>query len=81
MKATIQSKDVPRQISVLFPHIRPGVNQAGPDLESATKANAKIQAALLRESFTVISSPVKSGGLKVLAGYYDLGTGSVTLLQ
>lgn len=81
VKATIQGKDVPGQISVLFPHIQPGVDQAGPDLESATKANAKIQAALLRESSTVISGLVKSGSVKVLAGYYDLGTGSVTLLQ
>jgi carbonic anhydrase len=81
VKATIQGKEVPGQISVLFPHIRPGVNQGGTDLESATKANARTQAALLRESSTVISGLVKSGALKVVAAYYDLGTGSVTLLQ
>jgi len=81
VKATIQGKEVPGQISALFPRIRPGVSQAGPDLESATKANARIQAALLRESSTVISGLVKSGSLKVVAAYYDLGTGSVTLLQ
>lgn len=81
VKATIQGKDVPGQISVLFPHIRPGVEQAGQDLESATKANAKIQARLLRESSTVISAAVKSGSVKVVAAYYDLGTGSVTLLE
>jgi carbonic anhydrase len=81
VKAAIQGKDVPGQISALFPHIRPAVSQAGPDLAAATKANAKIQAALLRESSTVISDMVKSGSLKVVAGYYDLGTGAVALLQ
>ena len=80
VKATIQGKEVPGQISALFPHIQPAVNQAGPDLVSATKANAKIQATLLRESSTVISGLVKSGSVKVVAGYYDLGTGSVTVL-
>jgi carbonic anhydrase len=81
VKATIQGKEVPGQISALFPHIQPAVDQAGPDLESATKANAKIQATLLRESSTVITGLVKSGSVKVVAGYYDVGTGSVTLLQ
>jgi carbonic anhydrase len=80
VKATIQGKEVPGQISSLFPHIQPAVNQAGPDLAAATKANAKIQATLLQESSTVISGLVKSGSVKVVAGYYDLGTGSVTLV-
>ena len=81
VKATIQGKEVPGQISSFFPHIQPAVDQAGSNLESATKANAKIQATLLGESSTVISGLVKSGSVKVVAGYYDLGTGSVTLLS
>ncbi len=81
VKATIQGKDVPGQISSLFPHIRPAVDKAGSDLEAATKANAKIQATLLAQSSTVISGMVKSGGLKVVSGYYDLGSGKVTLLD
>jgi carbonic anhydrase len=81
VKATIQAKEVPGQISALFPHIQPAVDQAGPNLEAATKANAKIQAALLRESSTVISSFVKEGKLKVVAGYYDIAVGSATLLD
>ena len=44
------------------------------------KANAKIQAALLREASTVIADMVREGKVKVLAGYYDLGTGAVDLL-
>ena len=79
--ATIDGKEVPGQISSLFPHIQPAVDQAGHDMEAAIKANAKIQAALLRQSSTVISEMVKSGKLKVTSGYYDLGSGTVTLLE
>jgi carbonic anhydrase len=81
VKATIQAKEVPGQISALFSYIRPAVDQAGPNLEAATKANAKIQAALLRQASTVISGLIKENKLKVVAGYYDLGTGVVSLLE
>ncbi len=81
LKATIQGKEVPGQISSLFPHIQPAVDQAGSDLEAAIKANAKIQAMLLRQSSTVIAGMVKSGDVKVVAGYYDLGSGVVSLLD
>ena len=80
VKATIEGKEVPGQISALFPHIRPAVDQAGDNLEAATKANARIQAALLRESSTVIAALVKAGKLKVAAAYYDIANGSVMLL-
>jgi carbonic anhydrase len=81
VKATIQGAEVPGQISALYPHIQPAVDQAGTNLEAATKANAKIQAALLAESSTVIKGLVKEGKLKVAAAYYDIATGSVTLLS
>jgi len=81
VKATIQGKDAPGQISALYPHIQPAVNLAGSNLEAATKANAKIQAVLLREASTVIASLVKDGKLKVVAGHYDIVNGSVTLLD
>jgi carbonic anhydrase len=81
VKATIQAKEVPGQISSLFSYIQPAVDQAGPNLEAATKANAKIQAALLRKASTVISGLVKGNKLKVVAAYYDLGTGGVSLVE
>ncbi len=81
VQAAIQGKGVPGQISSLFPHIQPAIDQAGPDLVAATKANAKIQAALLRQASTVISGMVKEGKLRVVAGYYDLGSGTVALLE
>jgi carbonic anhydrase len=81
VKATIQAKEVPGQISALYPHIQPAVDQAGPDLEAATKANAKIQATLLREASTVIAGLIKEKRLTVVAGYYDIASGSATLLD
>jgi carbonic anhydrase len=81
VKATIQAHDVPGQISALYPHIQPAVDQAGTNLEAATKANAKIQAALLRQSSTVVAGMVKEEKLKVVSAYYDIGSGSVTLLD
>ncbi len=81
VKGTIQAKEVPGQISALFPHIQPAVDQAGANLEAATKANAKIQASLLREASTVVASLLKESKLKVVAGYYDIGTGVVSLLE
>jgi carbonic anhydrase len=81
VKATIQAKEVPGQISALYPHIQPAVNQAGSNLDAATKANAKIHAGLLREASTVIAGLVKEGKLKVVAAYYDIVSGNVTLLE
>jgi carbonic anhydrase len=81
VKATIQAKAVPGQISALYPHIQPAIDQAGPNLEAATKANAKLQAALLRQASTVISGLVKENKLKVVAAYYDIGIGTVSVLE
>ena len=78
--ATISGKAVPGQISALYPRIRPAVDQAGTDLEAAIKANARIHAALLRDSSPVIGSLLKENKLKVVAGYYDVAKGTVTLL-
>lgn len=81
VKATIQAKEVPGQISSLFPHIQPAVEQAGTNVDAVAKANAKIQAALLREASTVIAGLIREGKLKVLAGYYDIASGTVNLLD
>jgi carbonic anhydrase len=81
VKATIQGKEVPGQISALYPHIQPAVEKAGHDLEAATKENARMQAALLREASTVVAALVKEDKLKVVAAYYDIATGAVTLLN
>ena len=79
--ATILHKKVPGQISALYPHIQPAVDLAGPDLEATVKANAKIQAALLRQASPVISGLVKKEKLLVLAAFYNISSGVVSLLK
>ena len=79
VKAAIANKAVPGQISSLYPHLRPAVDQAGSNVKAVTEANAKVQARLLREASTVVAEKVKSGEVKVVAGYYDIGTGTVTI--
>ena len=81
IKAAIANKTVPGQISALYPHLQPAVEKAGPDVKAVTEANAKIQAHLLSESSTVISAAIKENKVKVVAGYYDIGSGVVTILD
>ncbi len=81
VKAAIQAEDVPGQISALYSHIQPAVDQAGPNLEATIRANAQIQAALLRKASTVVSALLKENKLKVIAAYYSLASGSVALLE
>jgi carbonic anhydrase len=80
VSAAMKAQEVPGQISVLYQHMMPAIKPHG-DLTEAVKANAKFQAQLLRESSTVIAKAMKDDGVKVVAGYYDLGTGRVTLLS
>jgi carbonic anhydrase len=81
VRATIDGTAVPGQISTLFPHIQPAVDEAGPDPDAVTRANARIQAARLRKSSSVISGLVEEGKLKVVPAHYDILNGSVTLLS
>jgi carbonic anhydrase len=81
VKATIDAKPVPGQISVLYRYIRPAVDQAGPDIDAATKANARIQATLLRETSPVLGELTKQKQLTIVAAFYDLATGKVELLE
>jgi carbonic anhydrase len=81
VKAAIEAKPVPGQISALFPYIRSAVDQAGADLEAAIKANAKFQAGVLRHSSPVLAEHIKQNRLKIAAAYYDLATGRVSLLD
>jgi carbonic anhydrase len=70
----------PGQISALFPYIEPAVKRAGPDLEPTVRANALLQAARLRES-PLLASMIEEGKLIIAAGYFDLRSGAVTLLD
>ena len=81
VKAAMSGKSVPGQISALYAPIRPAVERAGADLDAAIKANAQIQAGLLRTASPVIAELVAAAKLKVVAGFYELSTGRVSLLS
>ncbi len=81
VQATMQGGVAPGRIGDLFPYIRPAVEQAGQDLDAVIRANAKMQAALLRDSSPVISALVAEKKLAVVAAYYDTASGVVTTLE
>jgi carbonic anhydrase len=80
VKAGIDAKPVPGQIGALYAPLRPAVERAGPDLTATIKANAQIQADLLRTASSVTAARIADGKLKVIASYYELETGRVTQL-
>jgi len=79
VKAAMKADAVPGQISVLYQHLRPAVEQADGSVDKAIAANAKRQAELLRTSSTVIREAISASKVKVVSGVYDLATGKVTL--
>jgi carbonic anhydrase len=79
VKAAMKADTVPGQISSLYPHLRPSVEQSAGNLDKAIEANARLQAELLRTSSTVIRDATKAGTVKVAAGVYDLANGKVVL--
>ena len=79
VKAAMKADTVPGQISSLYPHLRPAVEQSTGNLDKAIEVNARLQAELLRTSSTVIRDAVKVGTVKVAAGVYDLANGKVVL--
>jgi carbonic anhydrase len=81
VKAAIEGKAVPGQISALYAPLRMAVDQAGPNLDAAIDANARIQAELLSKASVVIGGAIKEGKLKVVPARYDLASGKVSLLS
>jgi len=79
VKAAMKADTVPGQISALYQHLQPAVEQSGGNVYKAIEANARLQAELLRTSSTVIRDAVKTGKVRVQAGVYDLATGKVSL--
>ena len=80
IEAAIANAAVPGQISALYRSLRPAVVAGGGDLAACTADNAKIQAALLRETSTVLADRIAKGNLSVVAGVYDIATGQVTMV-
>ena len=80
VKAAISAEAVPGQISALYAPLQPAVARGGHDLAATAKLNAKIQADLLATASTVLAERIAKGELKIVAGYYTLGNGAVTLV-
>ena len=80
VSATIAGKAVPGQISTLYRYIRPAIDQAGSDVDAVARANAKIQAALLRDASPLLAEMIAKKNLSVVAGFYNLASGNVELL-
>lgn len=80
VKAAIEGKAVPGQISTLYAPLRPAVDAAGPDLNAAIDANARIQANLLSKTSPIIAAAIKERKLKVVPARYDLASGKISLL-
>ena len=78
VKATIAGGAVPGQISTIYQHIRPAVDQAGPDLDRVIAQNVRNQAHLLASASPVIAGLMRDGKLLVVGATYDLATGRVT---
>lgn len=77
IKAAMKADTVPGQISALYPHLKPAVDQSDGKFAKAVELNAKYQADLLGTSSTVIKEATKAGALKIASGVYDLETGKV----
>ena len=80
VKAALKSEQVPGQISSLYPYLRPAVERGVGDLQQAVKANAQLQADLLRTSSIVIREALGKGSIAVTAAVYDLASGRVAPL-
>jgi carbonic anhydrase len=83
VEATIKGAAVPGQIGSLLDAIRPSLSQAkglpGDPLENACKANVTYQISKLKAS-PVLKDLITAGKLKIVGGYYDLDTGTVSLV-
>jgi carbonic anhydrase len=81
--ATLKGASVPGQIGSLLDAIRPSLAKAknlpGDPLENASKANITYQVEKLKTS-PVLAELIAVGKLKIVGGYYDLDTGTVSLL-
>jgi carbonic anhydrase len=79
VKAAMKTDEVPGQISSLYLHLRPAVDQSTGNVDKAIELNARLQAELLKSSSTVVRQATAAAKLEVAGGVYDLGSGKVTV--
>jgi carbonic anhydrase len=81
VKAAMERKSAPGQISGLYAFIRPAVDQAGKDADTAIRVNAALQARSLARSSPVLAGAIAEQRLRIVPAYYDVASGMVTLLE
>lgn len=79
-----KNASVPEGIATLVNAIKPAVEQAhgqpGDLLKNSVIANVKLEVASLKASKPVLADLVDRGKLRIVGGYYNLGTGVVDLV-
>jgi carbonic anhydrase len=80
VKAAIEGKQQPGQITTLYTALQPAIERGRHDLTAAIQANARIQADLLRKSSPVLADLIRQNKLTIVAAYYELVSGRVTIL-
>jgi carbonic anhydrase len=80
VKAAVGGTAVPGQISALYAPLQAAVELGHHDYEATARINAQIQARLLASASPVLAGLIEKGDLKVVAAYYSLETGRVSLL-
>ena len=83
ISAAAKGAQVPGQIGSLIDAIQPATEQAskqpGDPIANLCKANVRLQVEHLKAS-PVLAQLIQENKLKIVGGYYDLDTGSVTLV-
>ncbi len=80
VKAALDGRVPPGQISSLFQHMVPGVSHAEGDVPAAIESNALHQMMVVRQGSPLLAAAVREGRLGVGAGVYDLASGRVRML-
>jgi carbonic anhydrase len=71
---------LPSLVTALTPAVDAARGKAGDLLVNATKANVRLNVERLKTATPILSEAVSANKLKVVGGYYDLGTGRVELV-
>jgi carbonic anhydrase len=78
--AAVHGKPEPGQITALYAPLQAAVSQGGGDIEKTARLNAKIQAGILANASPVFAEAIGQRKLKIVAAYYTLKSGEVTLV-
>jgi carbonic anhydrase len=81
VKAALAGTEVPGQISTLYQHMVPAIERGQMDLDTAVRANVRLQARKLREGSPTLAALIDAGKLKIVGGDYDLTSGTVSLVD